>query len=1120
MEQKELRERVKKVWKLFSQKGTWQHPISGQTFDREATIVLFELIDDETLRSRWIFELTRYVVKFALQTAQAILFFVAPNSRTFVVTSYTEAVESAERIQVRRLIVDLDNIARTDVEVLTSLRYDAIQSTRLVEGFSNALPYLKVGREFFHEYHDLFQLLSKRLAKVLGSTEKSYGYAQRLLGRITFLYFLQRKGWLDGDRAYLRKSWAKFAGNELFEFLHKLFDALNTEENIDPTTGRIPYLNGSLFEPDSFSPTKRREIRAACAPILGQILEVFNQYNFTISESTPLDKEVAVDPELLGSLFESMLPESERGDKGTFYTHQEEMVLMAREALRNHLARFPQLLGPDQVLFVVYGLDSPSRVRIEPRMAREVKDILGRVKILDPAVGSGGFLMAALQVLQELRGRLNNIIGTVEPPYDMKLNIIENTLFGVDIEFEAIELARLRLWLSLVVDEAMENVRPLPNLDFNLHQGDSLRIPEFEDKVRQSRLTIDHAIRSALLKKIAITREEYARSHGREKEARRVELTSTLRKLLELETGAKPPTVLPFSYRYFFADVIAEGGFDIVLMNPPYVQQEDIGKLPGQRLRSYKSEIAEDMVSLTTGKFSPNKQSDISVYFHVRSLFLLKEQGVAMVIATNKWLDARYGIPLQEYLLRNATIECIYDSAYRSFSSDVNTVITVIRKVSGGSESNMVRFVNFKIPLKQVSAPMVYAVLGEREEGLFFRELYRVTVRSQMHLYEDGLVEIEEKSKATKPKSAVNPRSINRTTPKVYVGTKWGNLHLRAPSVYYQVIQKFGRQPKQLGKAYPIMRGATTGAVDFFILEETGRNQPKGLVKCRNGFGRDFWLEEKFCPHVLADPEDIEGYTIGRRILKTRIFRCNLERPKLSGTKALEYILWAEGSEDAKVKIIRGENRGKLVRIPELPTVQSRSEWYQLPSIEAPRVMLPNIVKNRHVIPLCLDEVYSDDTFIGLYIDGDQDAKDLWLYLNSAVFRLFMELNGRSEGAGALHMMVYEYKQCPLIGPLPSLSKKFRGLDSFKSRPAYRIVNVAEEAPLEFAQKDRVELDNLVLEEMGFSEGTEREKVLSEIYRWLEERVRERLTKPKTAPESVAKGIGRPSPEADLREFS
>jgi len=957
---------------------------------------------------------------------------------------------------------------------------------------------------------------------VFGSKAKAeaYGYAQRLLGRITFLYFLQRKGWLDKDRAYLKKRIKGLDGKGLFRFLYELFDILNTEGYEDKSKGVIPYLNGSLFEKEPYSQAQMKQLMDACTPCVRDVFDVFDQYNFTISESTPLDKEVAVDPELLGSLFESMLPEAERGDKGTFYTHQEEMLFMAREALRVYLSRFPNLLTQDQGFYLVYGSELTEKQKIEPKVAREVKDILRQIKILDPAVGSGGFLMAALQTILEVRGRLNGIIGAVEQAYDVKLETIENNLFGVDIENEAIELARLRLWLALVVDESIENVRPLPNLDHHLYQGDSLRIPEFEKKLRQTKITVDPAIRVALLKQITATREEYSRSHGKAKESIKMELDGALRKLLELETGEHQPKVLPFSYQFFLPDVMASGGFDIVLMNPPYIQQEDIGKLPGQNPDTYKSEIAHDAELLTDNNFSPNKQSDISVYFHVRSLSLLKEGGAAIVIATNKWLDTRYGVPLQEYLLKHSVFDLVFDSSRRSFSADVNTVITIIRRTQESVPDNLVRFVCFKIPFENVSDKLLQEIISSKIEGLFLKDFYRLVVRTQKHLHEDGISEEEEASSDNpydRPKKKKTPIATKKKeNDKTYVGTKWGNLHLRAPLVYYEILEKAGEKLRPLGKLYKIMRGITSGNIDFFVLTKIGTKGSR-LVKCRNGFGKEFLLEKEFCKPVLRDPEDVSSYYLESENISYHIFLCRASRTQLRSTYALEYIRWAETSPDAMTRILRGKNKGKLVRIKDLATVKSRQEWYQLPGLKPSKLLVPIIVKNRHVVPLCDDDVYGTNNYHLIYCENK--LIDLWLYLNSSVFRLFMELNGRWEGAGALQMMVYEYKQCPGLSPLTSFSQTFKRFEEFKSRIAYRFMNIAEQGPLELEQEDRKELDELVLLAMGFTVKEEREKALNEIYSWLLERVKERLLKPKTAPESVAKAIGKKRVQTDLREF-
>ncbi len=1117
-QQKDIRNRIVGLRKILSMQGTWKHPASRQIFTREAAIFVIEVDDESTLRSRWPFEITRYAVKFGLLGTQAIFFFVTQKSRTFVATAY-EIVDGTDKVQVRRLVVDLDNIARTDVEALAGLTFQFMSPETIVERFRKALPYLKVGTEFFKQYQQLFQALAKRLTGALDSQKESYGYAQRLLGRITFLFFLQRKGWLDGDRAYMKRG-SQLEGHKLFDFMYELFGALNAEA---PATshrlGKIPYLNGSLFEPEEYSQNKMKRISQACAPLLTDILNTFTQYNFTISESTPLNKEVAVDPELLGSLFESMLPETERGAKGTFYTHQDEMLFMAKEAIHSFLRRFSSLLTDDQVLHLAYGLDQTTFPKIEPRVAREVKENLKAIKILDPAVGSGGFLMAGLQGLLDTRARLNGIIGTTETDYDMKLEIIENNLFGVDIEQEAIELARLRLWLSLVVDEPFENVRPLPNLDFYLLGGDSLKIPDFE-KAREIKLTVDDTIRTALLKEISTVREEYSRSHGKEKERKRAELTNALGKLVEVETGTRPDKSIPFSFRYLFADVIASGGFDVILMNPPYITQEEIGKLPGQNPRKYKSDIIADIQTLTNDSFVPNKRSDIAVYFLVRTITLLKEGGVSVVIATNKWLDTGYGVPLQEYLLKHVYLDYVLDCVDKSFSAEVNTAITVIRKPSDsdGVSANLTRFVYLNVNYKAIDGNLMKEILTLTSEGTEFRKNFRVTSYTQGNLHKQGLTTAEEDDESVE--GSTNEKLAEGSSSKMmYIGTKWGNLHLHSPPVYHKLLDRGRGKLGSLGDYYKIIRGPVTGANDFFILEEVEEKERlKGLVRCQNGFGLKFHLEREFCPHVLMKPEDDAPYEIKQNQLKLRIFNCHKDRRSLRDTYALRYIEWAEKSTEAKITITQGADKGRTVRIPELSTVRSRAEWYQIPSASPAKILCPQGIKNKQIVFLAKDTINFECRFYGLY--AKDDSLDVWLYLNSAVFRMFLEMNGRTEGAGALSVKVYEYKQCPVLSPMPPIASKFKGLEAFRSRQSYRIVNMAEEGQTEFELADRKELDDLVLQDLGFDDPKERQETLRDIYSWLIARTRERLSKAKTGPESVTRGVDTEGNQADLRLFA
>lgn len=1106
LQRKDLREKVIDARKLFSLRSQWTHPETGQAFSKEAVVLAFELSNEELLSQRWPFEITRYVSLHGMPFSQGILFFWARKGSSFAVTAYTQSATQPDAVVVRRLLVELENVARTDLESLIGLYGLSLQPKSIIQSFLDALPYSKVGVEFFSAYHTLFQIVTSRLlkTKALSSEEEIYEYAQRLLGRIVFLYFLQRKGWLAKDKAFLKKGRKGLSSEELFDWLHEVFSKLNNENRSEADLRAIPFLNGSLFEKDRYAESQMRKIRTACSPVLPELLETLDRYNFTISESTPLDKEVAVDPELLGNILESMLPEVERGDKGTFYTHQDEMLFMAREGIRSYLERFPDLLNKEQVLYLTYGIDSSSRPRLEPRKAREVKDKLRAIRILDPAVGSGGFLLAVLQTLLNVRRRLNGIIGAFEQDYDMKLEFVEKCLYGVDIESEAIELARLRLWLTLVVDESVENVRKLPNLDYNLYRGDSLKLSPAEKGI-QTTLKTDHVRRKATTNLIGSLRTQFVKSYGKAKTNAAIELNGALMDLIELDTGHKPPDPIPFSYRYYFSDIMADGGFDLILMNPPYIRQEEIGRLPGQDPGRYKDEIISDMTRITGNKFVPDKKSDISVYFHVRALSLLKRGGTAAVIASSKWLDVGYGAPLQEYMLCNSSIEYVFESVDRSFSAGVNVVITIITKRTGNQLENLTRFVYLKQPFADVSVTSLSDIL--RTVGWKETMQYRLRTKTQKELLVEG--HMPHKNLGEINAKGIIPLSSDLPTKSVtkeeigYVGSKWGNVWLRAPRIYFAILERCNRDLARLHPTVGIKRGLLTGCNDYFILKSSGKGEKRGTLRCTNGFGYEFELEEKYCLPILRDPESVRSYITKSTEMQHRVFYCREKRELLRGSQALEYIKWGERNY---TEVIRGKDKGSKTRICDLSTVKSRTEWYRLSDTEPSTVALPIIVKNRHLIPGSEVALLTTHNFDLLYCDH---PIDLWLYLNSMVFRMFMELYGRIEGEGALQLMVEEYKLCPVMKSFPGLSEKFRKLEQFKRRDAYKVVNIVEEGPLELQHGDRKELDELVLSRLGFTVVKERESILNELYVWLQDFVRWRLERPIKAPKSPSRFAAR-----------
>jgi adenine-specific DNA-methyltransferase len=335
-------------------------------------------------------------------------------------------------------------------------------------------------------------------------------FTKRLLGRIVFLYFVQKKNWLGaafsdtnyqlgGDADFLMTLFQEAAQTHPDRFyadhLARLFfDTLNNPNRANDAfrmpsgrAVRVPYLNGGLFdeqdEPDrqliSFPPSffHQQDRKLADTPNQRGLFDFMNSFNFTIYEDSPDDLTVAVDPEMLGHIFENLLEENR--EKGAIYTPREVVHFMCQQSLTEYLTR--HLTDPEQAPLVRQVVEQKRINGVPHELLDTIDSLLRKVRICDPAIGSGAFPVGLLQEIFAIK----EVIRTREgfqtwSPARVKEDIIQRSIYGVDIEAGAVEIARLRFWLSLIVDETRP--RPLPNLDFKIMVGDSL-VPKFEREI-------------------------------------------------------------------------------------------------------------------------------------------------------------------------------------------------------------------------------------------------------------------------------------------------------------------------------------------------------------------------------------------------------------------------------------------------------------------------------------------------------------------------------------------------------------------------------------------------------------------------------------------------------------
>ena len=572
-----------------------------------------------------------------------------------------------------------DLLYRTPIERFNFLKKKGISFENLRTAFSVEA----LSDEFFDKYREQYadfiqyatgkrfvKVGSKWEEKVLGepntalmqafnhNEKKIRDYVKKMMGRITFLHFLQRKGWMCEDLNYMQNMFenSPYKNDYLDSVLEPLFfgilntkpaerEALFADYDWDKSLLNewkdIPYLNGGLFERDEEDEPESR----FPADYFKRLFQFFSEYNFTIDENDPNDAEVGVDPEMLGKIFENLLEDNK--DKGAFYTPKEIVRYMCQESLIAYLETNTSVAKDKIRKFVLSPEDGVADIpdNKKPKLLTTLEE----VKICDPAIGSGAFPMGLLNELLHCREVLS---GERYDRAEIKKSIIQNNIYGVDIEKGAVDIARLRFWLSIVVDE--ETPSPLPNLDYKIMQGNSLNESfigvdlskltyEKEYKKDKGEILLFDDEKNRLQKTVSHLLSSYysCSDHGRKVKLQQ-DISDTINK--QLEAQAYDPVILGklktinlaenkkfFLWHTWFSDVFSrpsKEGFDIVIGNPPYGANID------------------DLVSLYEELY-PNTShgyKDIYKYFYDFGLSICKNNGVVCYITPNTFLrQPRYG---------------------------------------------------------------------------------------------------------------------------------------------------------------------------------------------------------------------------------------------------------------------------------------------------------------------------------------------------------------------------------------------------------------------------------------------------------------------------------------------
>lgn len=630
-------------------------------------------------------------------------------------------------------------------ELISKKRTSSIKLADVIDAFSVE----RLNKEFFAGYKAQYS----KFLKQLSDTKQNRDYVKKLLGRLVFLQFLQKKGWMgvpvsrvdweDGDKNYLSHLIERYEGNDrlLSDVLEVLFfNTLNEKREGDIADSRlgenikIPYLNGGLFEKDNID---KLDIDFPYS-YFKELMDFFAMYNFTIDENDPDDSEVGIDPEMLGHIFENLLEDNK--DKGAFYTPKEIVQYMCRQSVIQYLKTYEpdeQYAEPIEQL-INNGIVLP--VLQTKSVASRFMQLLKDVKVCDPAIGSGAFPMGILYVLYHA---IHHLQSHAEPHGNFdstqtKRDIIQNNIFGVDIEQGAVDIARLRFWLALVVDA--EEPQPLPNLDYKIVCGNSIlhrfsldtsiekvfveynmnrpevdrmTLGKYKEKVYEFTNTSDHkkkdefrstieqikkAFRSQLTdwdknKKRKLREQirdlEIPLIFGQRTEKEKADLKKLKRDLAKAEKDGSDIEnnkiyESSFEWRFEFPALLdKEGkftGFDIIIGNPPY----------GAKLSSIEKNIFKEYYSDVH-----MRTPETYCYFISLAFRLVNSDGIVSYIVPNNMFFQNENEKTRSLLLFNHQLIRAINLGDNTFeNADVPTCIFIAR--SKGSENYELEYSDYR----------------------------------------------------------------------------------------------------------------------------------------------------------------------------------------------------------------------------------------------------------------------------------------------------------------------------------------------------------------------------------------------------------------------------------------
>ena len=1057
------------------------------------------------------------------------------STNNFDYLDFVKAEKVGGNIRIKRFSISPENRdkLRTPCEQLAKLKIDPkkVSYSYIKNLIEEAFSVEVVTEKFYREYIEVFEKIRKSLVKqkLEVPENKLRDFIHQILDRIMFLYFVQKRGCFAGDKNFLANFWdvykTDFKGEDRFhtDWLNVLFfEALCQPSWLykeKPYLGdfnnifkNAPYLNGGLFEKNELD-----EIGWKISDeLFDDIFGFFEGYNFTIEESTPLEIDIAINPEMLGNIYEHLVNIEEKEEQrraGIFYTPKVEIELMIRRALVEFLFNKTKIDKEKLYKFLFSEIEKETEDILNEEEAKKVLYELDTIFILDPACGSGHYLVVAQQILYELKEILWKKLNYPHlSKYEEKKKILERNIYGNDIKLWAVNVAKLRLWLDLFIDadeELLKNQSEplLPNLNFKIRYGDSIvqrigkeiiplrKIKNFlknrreelknliqkkeyvyrtsNPKEYQTTLYLEKKLLENVLEdeEIKIKKEIQSINFQLKKiqidlfdknikkkqktlfENQLKELEENLKSIQKFKEEIRKLKEPPMLWDLAFAEVFQiKNGFDIVIANPPYVESGKIEDLMGFYS---KKEYKEKLIEQTKLDWSYEYEDGLKYRKDSKSHPIPQK--------FNKRCDLYVYFYLKGLKLLNPDGVLCYISSNSWLDVDFGRVLQEVllkRCPIVAIYDNQV-----KRSFKQADVNTIIALIKAPKEKDFDEEIKNNKVRFVMF---------------KKPFEEIMDSEIFIDLERDYDFKELQEGKKRENEIYRLFI---GNQ-----------KDLWSFGSDKNTNEYIGNKWGGKYLRAPEIF---FKILENYKMCELKDVAVIKGGIITG---DNRKYYRKIVHPIPKGFEPC----WKSPKEIKKIKVSKEDIKNMI---------KSVGVSYK---IKKAYLLWPDLRNDIHVVHLNRDYLAFEHNFYGLEAIKPENNFSLCLILNSTLTAFMFEIFTRAGlGGGAGRLVKLDIKKIPILNPIYFDIKKFHSLKSFVGREIlsifeelgfqkcrqrncshpehpYEYVN-PEEVSFDRIMPDRRELDKIVFEALGL---TEEEQL--EVYKAVLELVKKRLLKAKS----------------------